>query len=221
MRQMIFPNAIATNRERNNSQEGGTEMRKPTKLPFQGGAACVMALALLLVPSLALAAPNQGTGDIAGVDSDLTNSNVFNVNSTTLALIKRAFANGAALTDGDSVPRGTIVKFMIYIHNPTPIPVTDITIQDVLDSGFTYVANSIKVDNTGTCVGATCLPAEELVIFNTLDLLGNLSDTPGNDVASFDTVDTIDIGDGNEGTNAQADILGSVVYAVLLSATVN
>ena len=44
--------------------------------------------------------------------------------------------------------------------------------------------------------------------------------SPGDDVASYDGTDTIDIGNGNEVTNAQADVAASSVYAMLVTVTV-
>jgi uncharacterized repeat protein (TIGR01451 family) len=174
-----------------------------------------------VLPSIAMAADNQGTGDVAGVDGDLTDSNVFTLNALTLALIKRAYlADGTPLAHNDSVPRGTVVKFMIFVNNDTPIPVTDITIQDQLDGAFVYSSPSIKVDNTFTCATDPCTGPEELLIFAAIDDNAALLDSPGDDVASYDGTDTIDVGNGNEGTNAQADVADNSVYAVLMTVTV-
>ncbi len=183
--------------------------------------AMVAMFALVLMPSIAMAADNQGAGDIAGVAADLTDSNIFTLNPVTLALLKRAFlANGTPLTSGDSIPRGTVVKFMIFVNNDTPVPVSDITIQDVLDPGFSYNSPSIRVDNSFTCVGDPCTVAEEALIYAAVNATGALTDAAGDDVASFNGTDTIDVGNGNEVINAQADVLANTAYAVLVTVTV-
>jgi len=183
--------------------------------------AMVVMLSLVLLPSIAMAADNQGVGDVAGVAGDLTDSNVFTLNALTLALLKRAFlADGTPLAHNDSVPRGTVVKFMIFVNNDTPIPVTDITMQDVLDAAFAYSSPSIKVDNSFTCATDPCTVPEEALIYAAVNGTGALLDTPGDDVASYDGTDTIDIGNGNEGTNAQADVAANSVYAMLVTVTV-
>jgi uncharacterized repeat protein (TIGR01451 family) len=146
---------------------------------------------------------------------------VFTLNAITLALIKRAFlADGTPLAHNDSVPRGTVVKFMIYVNNDTPVPVTDITIQDQLAAAFAYSSPSIKVDNSITCAGDPCTGIEEGLIYAAVNGTGALLDSPGDDVASFDGTDTIDIGNGNEATNAQADVAANSAYAMLVTVTV-
>jgi uncharacterized repeat protein (TIGR01451 family) len=182
----------------------------------------LVASVLALAPSVALAAPNTGTGDINGVDGDLTNSSVFNLSAVTLGLIKTAFlSDGTELGDGDSVPSGTTVHFLIYVNNSTAVPVDDVTIQDTLNAAFTYTATSIRVDNSESCALAVCDNTEEGDIFTAVLAQTPLSDTPGNDVGSYDTpTTTVDVGDGNEITNAQVDILANRVYAVLVTVTV-
>ena len=69
--------------------------------------ALVAALSLCF-SGVAFATDNTATGDIAGVGGDLTDSNTFTINATTLALMKAAFlTDGTALTSGDNVPAGT------------------------------------------------------------------------------------------------------------------
>jgi hypothetical protein len=186
------------------------------------GLLLLLLAALALVPAAALAAPNTGTGDIAGVDDDLADSNTFNLNATTLALVKTAFLTGGTeLADGDSVPSGTTVHFLVYINNSTAVAVDDITIQDVLDPAFTYTAGTIRVDNTQSCAAAVCTNPEEAAVFAAVSGAAALTDAAGDDVGSFDGSDTIDVGNGNEGTNAQADIAANAVYAVLITVTVD
>ena len=109
-----------------------------------GLAACTLALAL--APT-ARAADNTATGDIAGGANTLTNSNTFTINTTTLALVKAAFlADGTPLASGASVPKGSLVKFLIYIDNNTTVPADSINVADPLAAQFTYQPGTLKVD---------------------------------------------------------------------------
>ena len=47
----------------------------------------------------ALAATNQATGDIGGDPGDLTDSNVFTITSSVLALVKAAYSRGLEAPD--------------------------------------------------------------------------------------------------------------------------
>jgi len=180
----------------------------------------LVAIVFLLAPP-ARAADNTGSGDIAGVDADLSDSNTFSLSTTTLGLIKRAFlaSSGAALASGASLPRGTQVKFMIYINNTTAVPVSDVSVQDVLDAAFLYDLGTIKVDNSvANCAAAACTGIEEAAIFAAVDATAALNDAVGvGDVASY-VGTTIDVGDAAQ-ANAQLDILGSRVWAVSFTVT--
>lgn len=167
------------------------------------------------------AAINKGTGDIAGVAGDLTDSLDFVLNSTTLKLVKRAFlADGTPIASGSSVPTGTTVKFIIYVNNNTPVPIDDVSIQDVLAASFAYTANSIKIDNTTTCALEDCTALEEDAIFAAIDDNAPLTDAAAaGDVGSYDGTDTIDIGNSSETNNDQLDILASSVFAVQITVT--
>lgn len=115
------------------------------------------ALAALFVfsASTAMAADNTATGDIAGGASTITTSNTFTINSTTLALVKAAFlADGTPLATGTSVPKGTLVKFMIYLDNSTIVPADSLNVNDVLAAQFAYQVGTLKVD-TSQNTGAT------------------------------------------------------------------
>ena len=179
----------------------------------------VMAMAFiaaaLLIPGSAMAAPNQGTGDIGGINADLTNSNIFSLSSATMALNKMAFlADGTQLATGATLPRGTEVRFVIYVDNTTLFPINDVSIQDVLDSTFAYQAGSMKVDNTIASL------ATEAVIYSTVNAVATtLTDAPGADVASYDgPTRTIDVGDSVEVGNSPLDLAANRVWAILFRA---
>jgi len=170
--------------------------------------------AALLIPGSAMAAPNQGTGDIGGIDADLTNSNIFSLSSTTLALTKMAFlADGTQLTTGATLPRGTEVRFVIYVDNTTLFPITDVSIQDVLDPAFAYQTGSMKYNNT------LAAGASDALIYTTVNAVAATvaTDAISDDVASAVGV-TIDVGNSVVGTNTQVDIAANSVWAILFRA---
>ncbi len=178
----------------------------------------VMAMAFiaaaLLIPGSAMAAPNQGTGDIGGIDADLTNSNIFSLSSTTMALNKMAFlANGTQLTSGATLPRGTEVRFVIYVDNTTLFPITDVSIQDVLDPAFAFQTGSMKYNNT------LAAGASDALIYTTVNAVAATvaTDVISDDVASAVGV-TIDVGNSVVGTNTQVDIAADSVWAILFRA---
>jgi len=174
--------------------------------------ALVMGLGLLL-SGPAMAANNQGTGDIGGDSASLNSSNVFSLFTTTMSLNKMAFlASGTQLTSGATLPRGTEVRFVIYIDNPTLFPLNDVSVQDVLDPVFAYQAGSMKVDNT------LASGASQALIYSTVNAVaGTVSDVIGDDVASAVGV-TIDVGNSVVGTNSQLDIAADSVWAILFRA---
>ena len=169
--------------------------------------------AVLMIPGSAMAAPNQGTGDIGGINADLANSNIFSLSSTTLALSKTAFlTDGTRLNTGDTLPRGTVVQFMIYIDNPTAFDVYDVSIQDVLDTAFAYQTGTMQVDNSAS-TGDT--PTQ---IYTAVSGGAAVTDNPlDGDVASAVGV-TIDVGNSVVGTNGDLDIAPSSVWAILFEA---
>ncbi len=164
---------------------------------------------MLVMPGSAMAADNQGTGDIAGDGASLNNSNIFSLFTTTLSLSKTAFlADGTQLTSGSTLPHGTEVRFVVYIDNPTVFGVSDVSIQDVLDPAFTYQAGSMKVDNTLTS------GSSEALIYSTVNAVaGTVSDAIDADVASAVGV-TIEVGNQNV-ANGQVDIAADSVWAIL------
>lgn len=191
-------------------------MRVPNRTRLRIPLVLALAAGLALSMSTTRAADNVGTGDIAGVDADLADSTVFTLNTATLGLVKRAFlaSTGAALTSGTSLPKGTLVKFLIYIDNSTAFPVTDVSVQDVLDPAFAYQAGTIKVDNSllssAACPLGVC---DEAAIFAAVDATSALNDTvaPG-DVASY-VGTTIDVGNQTQ-ANLQLNLAASSVWAV-------
>jgi uncharacterized repeat protein (TIGR01451 family) len=184
--------------------------------------ALLAGMATMLISASVFAADNTGTGDIGGVAADLTDSNIFTLNSTTLAIAKRAFlADGTALTSGATLPRGTVVKFMLYVNNNTAVAVNDISMQDVLDATFAYQAGTIKVDNTvANCAAATCTALEEAGIYTAVNGAAALTDATDADVATYTAgTTTIDMGNSVVGGNAQLNAPASSVYAVMFTVT--
>jgi uncharacterized repeat protein (TIGR01451 family) len=177
----------------------------------------------LTLGHVAQAANNQGTGDVAGVGADLTDSNVFILSSTGsgLVLVKTAFltSSGTQLTSSDTVPAGTSVDFMIYINNESSVAISDVSIQDVLDAAFTYQAGTIKIDNSVADCAATCDAAEEQAVYAAAILTAALTDGAGDDAASFAAL-TVDAGNSVVGTNAQLDVAGNTVLALVFTVLV-
>ncbi len=178
---------------------------------------------LLTLGHVAQAAPNQGTGDVAGVGADLTDSNVFILSSTGsgLVLVKTAFltSGGAQLTSSDTVPAGTSVDFMIYINNESSVAISDVSIQDVLDAAFTYQTGTIKIDNSVADCAATCDAAEEQAVYAAAILTAALTDGAGDDAASFAAL-TVDAGNSVVGTNARLDVAANTVLALVFTVVV-
>jgi hypothetical protein len=133
-----------------------------------------------------------------------------------MKIVKRAFqSDGTPIPSGNNLPSGVPLKFMLYISNPNPI-VQDVSMQDILDPVFLYVAGSINYDNSvATCALTDCTVAEEAAIFAATD-----SGTVGTDALDGDAVNfagvTLDVGNENV-ANAQLDIAGSKVWAVIFS----
>lgn len=158
------------------------------------------------------AATNQAIGDVNGVAADLTDSNVFSLSSTQLALVKAAFlTDGTPLTSPAVVPAGTHVHFMIYVDNTTAVGVNDVNVTDAL-TGFTYVAGTIKTDN------AVATGASAAAIYASAILTAALDDAE-------DGVDEAGIGGttisaGSTAGNVQLDIAGSAVWAMVFEAIV-
>ena len=181
----------------------------------------------LILSSVAQAADNTGTGDVAGVGGDLDNSNIFTLNtSSTPTLVKRAFlaGGGAALNSGDVLPVGTSIDFLIYLVNESSLDILDVSIQDAL-SGFTYTAGTIRVLNTlasGTCSDPTaCTAGEEVTIYDDVRAETPKSDVAaGGDSASF-VAGQVDVGDEVQAANDVQDVSALTILAVVFTATID
>jgi len=166
--------------------------------------------AALLIPGSAMAAPNQGTGDIGGINADLANSNIFSLSSTTLGLTKMAFlADGTQLTTGATLPRGTEVQFVIYVDNTTLFPISGVSMQDVLDPTFAYQTGSMKYNNTLSS------GASQALIYSTVSApaASVATDAISDDVASAVGV-TIDVGNSVVLTNTQVDVAADSIWSI-------
>ena len=190
--------------------------------------------AILTIGSMqtAFAENNTGTGDINGDSAALANSNVFVLSSTGagLALVKTAWmtGDGSPIGSGSTVPQGTSVDFMIYVSNQSSVAINDVSIQDALDLLFTYDGgtNSIRVLNvnlagTGSCAAVACTPAEEAAIYAAASAVGANTNAAGDDTSSFDGTDTVDVGNGNEATNASLTVAADRVLAVVFTVQVD
>jgi len=180
-------------------------------------AVAFLAIASFTVPLSVHAATNQGTGDVAGDAAALAPSNVFDLSSQQLALIKRAFlADGTALTSGSTVPRGTEVRFLIYINNTTAFEATDVSAQDVLAATFAYQPGTLKVDMTvPNCALGNCTPAEEAAIYAAVNGQAASTDAVDADVVSL-TGATIDAGNQAQ-ANSQLNVPANRVFAMLMT----
>jgi hypothetical protein len=178
---------------------------------------------LLTLGHVAQAAPNQGTGDVADVPADLTDSNVFNLSSTGsgLVLVKTAFltSSGAQLSNNDTVPAGTSVDFMIYINNESSVAISDVSMQDVLNVAFTKDVDNIHIDTAVADCGVSCDATEEAAIYASAIATGPLTDAAGDDTVSFAAL-TVDAGNSVEGTNTRLDAPGNKVLALVFTVLV-
>ncbi len=176
----------------------------------------------LTLGHVAQAAPNQGTGDVAGDGAALGNSNVFNLSSASaLTLVKTAFltVGGTPLADNDTVPAGTSVDFMIYINNESSVAINDVSIQDVLNVAFTKDVDNIHIDTAVADCGVTCDAAEEAAIYASAIATGALTDAAGDDTVSFAAL-TVDAGNSVVGTNTRLDVPANKVLALVFTVVV-
>ncbi len=177
---------------------------------------------LLTLGSVAQAADNTGTGDVAGVPGDLTNSSVFQLFTSSPTLVKTAFlaGGGAALTSGDVLPAGTSIDFLIYLVNEADVAILDVSIQDAL-AGFTYTPTTIRVLNTtlsSVCTDPTaCTAGQEVTIYNDVRAETPLLDTAtGADTASFIGTQ-LDVGAEVQTANAVQDVAADTILAVVFT----
>ncbi len=176
----------------------------------------------LTLGHVAQAAPNQGTGDVAGDGAALGNSNVFNLSSASaLTLVKTAFltVGGTPWADNDTVPAGTSVDFMIYINNESSVAINDVSIQDVLNVAFTKDVDNIHIDTAVADCGVTCDAAEEAAIYASAIATGALTDAAGDDTVSFAAL-TVDAGNSVVGTNTRLDVPANKVLALVFTVVV-
>jgi uncharacterized repeat protein (TIGR01451 family) len=169
-------------------------------------------LALLLAPAAAMAADNTATGDINGVSAALNPSNTFTINPSTLSLVKAAFlSDGTQLASGVTVPAGTTVRFLIYVDNPTGVPVSDLSMEDVLVAGFQYTAGTLRTD-ASQASGAT-----DAAIYAAAAAASPVTDAVDGDAASI-TGATVSA--GSTAGNSQIDLLAGTVRALLFDVTI-
>ena len=187
-------------------------------------AALMLGVFLILSP-VAEAEINTGTGDVAGDVAALVDSVPFELFSTgaALTLVKTAFltVGGTQLTTGATLPQGTLVDFMIYVDNTSSVPVTDTSIQDILDPLFVYQAGTIRVDNSvANCAAIPCTGIEEAAMYAAAAGTAPLTDVvDAPDTVSFAGV-TIDVGDENVVGNGQLDAAANRVLAVVFTVQV-
>jgi hypothetical protein len=179
-------------------------------------ASCLAAILLTAATTIlsgwapAYAADNHATGDIAGTPGTLGTSNTFTINSTLLSLVKAAFlVDGTPVASGSTIPKGTLVKFMIYLDNTTAVPVDSLNVSDALDALFAYQSGTLKVDdsqNSGAAVAA---------IFAAANGAASLTDAVSNaDVAGI-SGSTVSAGSGSG--NALVTVPASKVWAMLFT----
>lgn len=188
--------------------------------------AALMLGAFLFASPMAQAATNTAFGDIASVPGDLDDSNTFElIAASTPTLVKRAFlaGGGAALSDGDTLPAGTSIDFLIYLNNEANLDILDVSIQDNL-TGFTYTPGTIRVLNTtlsSVCADPTaCTAGEEVTIYDDVRVTGALLDTAtGADSASYIGTQ-VDVGNEVQ-ANAQQDVSANTILAVVFTATLD
>lgn len=193
----------------------GNEMSVRTGLRASRMPAVTLA-AFLAVAALAgatRAADNTATGNIAGVAGSLGNSNVFTINSSTLALAKTAFlVNGTPLTSGTTLARGTLARFMVYVDNSTGAAADSVNVQDALAAAFAYQPGTIKVDSSQATGSTTA------AIYAAVNATTPLSDAvSGSDVAG---INGSTISAGGAAGNAVVTIPAGRVWAMLFTVRV-
>ena len=159
------------------------------------------------------AADNQATGDLGGDPANLDDSNVVTINATTLALVKAAFLpDSTQLANNTTVPRGTLVQFLIYVDNSADVDAQNLNVEDVLAAGFAYQAGTLKVD-ASQATGAT-VNAIYLAVVGTTPITDEVGPA---DVAGI-TGTTISA--GSSAGNAQLDVPADTVWAMLFTVEV-
>ncbi|NOT34011.1 MAG: hypothetical protein HOP12_07565 [Candidatus Eisenbacteria bacterium] len=136
-----------------------------------------------------------------------------------LRVTKRAFlADGTPLISGAVLPRGTLVRFLLYVSNAGGL-VPDLGVRDSLATGFQYLPGSLHVDaSQPDCPGGTCDAAREAAIYAAAALAAIRTDGVDADVASFGA-GIVRAGD-REVANARLDAPAARVWALLFSVRV-
>ncbi len=176
----------------------------------------------LVLSSVAEAATNTGTGDVAGDAAALGNSNAFDLSSASaLTLVKTAFltVGDAQLSTTDTVPAGTSVDFMIYLNNESSVAINDVSIQDILNVAFTKDVDNIHIDTAVADCGVTCDATEEAAIYASAIATGALTDAAGDDTVSFAAL-TVNAGNSVVGTNTRLDVPANRVLALVFTVVV-
>ncbi len=190
-----------------------------------------LTMAIIFGPTSAMAAVNTATWDIGGAAQGPATFELISYNAGNITLIKTAFTiAGVELTDGQSLPAGTPVDFMIIVSNENINPVSNINIADELLSGqFAYVTGNMRINNTNTCADLACTQAERQALY---DNAVAINDAPDADVGSY-AADTPAAGDttvsaglaGGNGTSL--DVVGATAiptagedFALIFRATV-
>lgn len=164
-------------------------------------------------------AVSLGTVLTATATDGSANTSEFSGQVTTipgLNIVKRGFLlDGTPITNGALLPKGTPVRFLLYLDNPGGA-VSDVSLGDILAPGFAYVAGSLRYANTAAnCAATSCTGAEESAI-----LAAALAGTAGTDAVDGDVVSAVGatVRAGNQVVgNLQLDIVAAKVWAVVFT----
>lgn len=174
----------------------------------------ILAVSILVLHGPAFAATNTVTGTVGGqAMSDAT----FDLSSydptTDLTIVKTAFlTDGTPLSDGDGLPAGTPVQFLVYINNTNAFGVNDVNLQDALNAAdFTYSADTVRFATLASG-GFTAAGLRSQII----------ADDTGTDAVDGDVVsvsgNTVSAGDIVAG-NGQLDIPANTAWGMLFTVT--
>jgi uncharacterized repeat protein (TIGR01451 family) len=172
-----------------------------------------------IVYTIVTAAATSADGSYGGLNaSDVSVTNTDDDVAAPLTIVKRAFLiDGTPIASGISLPKGTLVRFLLYVNNPGGA-VTDVTVQDVLDPGFTYVPGSLRWDDSSSSCPAGCGGAEEASLYAAI-----AGGTSGTDATDGDPVafagGGVHAGDGSVGS-ARLDVPAGKVWGVLFTTRV-
>ncbi len=174
---------------------------------------------LTVPPAVALSVGDEITCTTLDASS---NTSEFGLNTTVFSptkIVKRAFQlDGTPIVSGSTLPRGTPVRFLLYIDNPAGA-ISDVSLEDVLAPLFAYQANSMRVDSSllssVACPGGVC---DEAVIFDSADLGSARTDAVDSDVVDQSGA-TIHAGDGAV-ANARLDLAANRVWALIFTVVI-